>query len=97
MLLGKKFLLRFLSQLSRYNLKSSPRNDISSIHSATELKWAVALSEIYRVLALSVWVQIIGGSTISTHMGLCSERMGSILGETYSHKDVAKSLPDMLA
>ncbi len=67
----------------------------------TESQWDVALSEIYRVLALSVWVQIIEGSTISTHMGLYSERIGNILGKMYSHKDllidVAKSLPDMLA
>ncbi|SJL10197.1 uncharacterized protein ARMOST_13581 [Armillaria ostoyae] len=66
----------------------------------TESQWIAALSEIYRVLAPGGWVQIIEGSTISTHMGPYSEKIGSILGKMYSHKglliDVAKRLPDML-
>ncbi len=67
----------------------------------TGSQWSAALSEIYYVLAPGGWVQIIEGSTISTHMGPYSEKIGSILGKMYSHKglliDVAKRLPDMLA
>lgn len=67
----------------------------------TESQWNAALSEIYRVLAPGGWVQIIEGSSISTHMGPYSERIGSILGKMYAHKglliDVVKRLPDMLA
>ncbi|KAG7451632.1 S-adenosyl-L-methionine-dependent methyltransferase [Guyanagaster necrorhizus] len=66
----------------------------------TEPQWSAALSEIYRVLAPGGWVQIIEGSTISTHMGPYSEKIGNILGKLYAHKglviDVAKRLPDML-
>ncbi|KAK0236464.1 S-adenosyl-L-methionine-dependent methyltransferase [Armillaria nabsnona] len=67
----------------------------------TESQWGAALSEIYRVLAPGGWVQIIEGSTISTHMGPCSERIGNILDRMFSHNglliDVAKRLPGMLA
>ncbi|KAK0236467.1 hypothetical protein EDD85DRAFT_772040, partial [Armillaria nabsnona] len=59
-----------------------------------EPQWGAALSEIYHVLALGGWVQIIEGLTILTHVGPYSERIGSILGKMYLHKglfiDVAK-------